>query len=205
LPGNASAHLRRGNSHLDKGLLDLALADYNRAIQLNPSDSWAHNNRGTVYDRKKMLDHAIADYSKAVQLSPKYASAFRNRGRVYGKKGLYGLQKADYEKAVQLAPGYAAGLNSLAWLLATCKDANYRDGKRAVELALKAVGTDYDPAYMDTLAAAYAEAGRWEEAAKTQEQALSMLRQQKAPAERVKRYEERLGLFKQKKPYRETE
>lgn len=112
--------------------------------------------------------------------------------------------RADFEKAYQLAPENAAANNSLAWFLATCPGpASCRNGQRAVEHALKAVGLDYQPSYMDTLAAAYAEAGRFEEAAKTQEQAAEMLRQQKGSEKRIAGYLKRVELYKQKKAHRE--
>jgi len=74
-----------------------------------------------------------------------------------------------------LGLGIVEALNNVAWVLATCKDANQHNGKRAVELALKATKLMPDKAYyFGTLAAAYARNGQFEEAIKTQVQALSM-------------------------------
>jgi tetratricopeptide (TPR) repeat protein len=89
------------------------------------------------------------------------------------KQGLWELAVAKWEKSWGF--GIVEALNNVAWVLATCKDANQHNGKRAVELALKATKLMPDKAYyFGTLAAAYARNGQFEEAIKTQVQALSM-------------------------------
>jgi TPR repeat protein len=98
-------------------------------------------------------------------------------GSLYGR-GSHGIER-DHAKALKwlqkaVEQGYAPARNDLAWLLATCPDANIRDGARAVVLAEQAVDESPDAAKLDTLAAAYAEVGRFEDAIATQRRVISM-------------------------------
>ena len=89
--------------------------------------------------------------------------------------------------------------NQLAWLLATCPEARYRDGRHAVELATKACElSEWQYNHVDTLAAAYAEAGDFEQAVRWQQMAIEM-----ASDSGRDDYRSRLALYKSGKPYRE--
>jgi len=92
--------------------------------------------------------------------------------------------------------------NSLAWLLATCPNGECRDGKKAVELARKACElTQYKVfAYLDTLAAACAEAGDFKEAVVWQKKSLESAG---LPADISGPAKERLQLYEAKKPFRQ--
>lgn len=92
----------RGAAYERKGQYDLALADLNQAIGLNPALAAAFSNRGSVYDDKGQFDVAIADEDHAIQLNPNYAGAFNNRGVAYFHKGQYDTAIADYDRAIQL-------------------------------------------------------------------------------------------------------
>ena len=82
----------------------------------------------------------------------------------------------QWNLAIDLHPGDVRLLSSMAWLLATAPEASLRNGAKAVELAQRAArfSADRDPAVLDTLAAAYAEAGRFAEAVETAENARSL-------------------------------
>jgi len=86
--------------------------------------------------------------------------------------------------------------------MATCPEGRYRNGKRAVELAEKAVTLLDAGSILDTLAAAYAEAGRFQEAIKTQERAITKL-EQEGGTQYLPECEERLSSYKAGKPWRE--
>ncbi|WPD24504.1 MAG: rhomboid family intramembrane serine protease [Candidatus Electrothrix scaldis] len=99
--------------------------------------------------------------------------------------------------------GYVPALNSLAWILATDPDPAFRNGTEAVELALRACEKDgwNEAMYIDTLAAAYAEADRWEEAIATQQQAIEKLGNEEAPVKAL--YQEHLQKYQQHQKVRE--
>ncbi|MGE5195517.1 MAG: tetratricopeptide repeat protein, partial [Deltaproteobacteria bacterium] len=87
----------------------------------------------------QQYDKALADLCKAIELHPKYAPAWYNRGTVYQKLGRYQAAIDDYDNMIRRFPQLAVPYNDLAWVLATCSDAKFRDPARAVELARRAV------------------------------------------------------------------
>ena len=112
---------------------------------------------------------------------------------------------AHYQKALELQPKNAITCKNLAWMLATCPEASVRNGARAVELAERAVWLSggSDPIFVGTLAAAYAEAGRFPEAIVTAQHA-----QQLAAAQNKTRLvdalQAQIGLYQAGAPFREA-
>jgi tetratricopeptide (TPR) repeat protein len=73
-----------------KGDYDRAIADFNKAIELDPKDAIAYGGRGFAYSSKADYDRAIADLTKAIELDPKNARIYYyNRGKAYERKGGY--------------------------------------------------------------------------------------------------------------------
>jgi TPR repeat protein len=106
-----------------------------------------------------------------------------------------------YRQAAQ--QGDSVGKNSAAWLLATSPDARLRDANEAVKWAEDACAqTSYkEPAFMDTLAAAYAEQARWDAAVQTEQKAIQLLTDGRAPQTKIDDYKSRLALYQESKPY----
>ncbi len=70
----------RGFAFYEKGQYDQAIADYDKAIEINPKLAMAYNNRGLVFDGTGQFDRAIADYNKAIEINPEFSIAYNNRG-----------------------------------------------------------------------------------------------------------------------------
>ena len=115
--------------------------------------------RGTAALDRKDYDTAIAEFTESIRLDREASGAYQNRGLAYHHKKEYATAGADYTEAMRLDPNDSDAHSNLAWLLATCPKAEFRDGKRAVELATRACKlSDWkDANHMENLAAAYAE------------------------------------------------
>ena len=158
----------------------------------------AHNSIGLAHRQQGRLDLAIASYSQAIVINPAYKEAYLNRANAYRDQKRYDLAIANYENAIEIDPEYAAAYNQLAWLLATVQNLEVSDGRRAVEYAEKAAALKpEDPIYVDTLAAAFAKAGRFADAVGMQEKAIELL---KTRGENTADFEVRLNLYLRQMP-----
>ncbi len=88
------------------------IADYSKAIRLNPQFAVAYNNRGNVYSDKGVFDSAIADYSEAIRLDPLYSTAYNNRCVAYCAQARYDEAVTDADNAIHLNPQYANAYNN---------------------------------------------------------------------------------------------
>ena len=165
-PKNASIYGNLGNVLLDQTKWNEAVAAYQKAIELDPKNAHRHLSLGTVLcDRLNQYDKAIECFRKTIELDPKYAEAHVNLG-----VALRGLKKWPesidaHKKAFAINPQHAGAHNNLAWLLATCPDAKFRDPVQAVTLAKKAIELNpKHPDYPNTLGAAHYRAGDWKAA-----------------------------------------
>ena len=104
---SADTYFRRGYACYNLGLYDLAIANYDKAIQLEPNAASAYINRGVVKADLGQHFAAISDYDKAIQLKPDAADAYYNRGNAKGKLGQHFAAISDYDKAIQLKPTLA--------------------------------------------------------------------------------------------------
>lgn len=203
-PNNDVWFAFRGWARHKSGKSEEAIKDYSEAIRLRPEAPHWFGNRGLVHMEAKKLDEAISDFTAAVDLAPDNELAYRNRATAFTRKKEFGKAAADFAKVVELAPESSIGHNGLAWLLSTAPDEKVRDGKRAIEAAKKACElTEYkNGGYLDTLAAAYAEAGDFAKAVEWQEKAIKA---GDMPIKDMDAAKKRLELFKKKEPYRGDE
>jgi tetratricopeptide (TPR) repeat protein len=202
-PANAGAYVNRGDVLGRRQMPEKAIADYGTALRLNPNQAEAYHNRAVEYLKKGDVDAAIHDLNLAIELKPDLCESYLKRAGAYAKKGDIARQIADLETAANTETHcQETALNSLAWLRATSPRAAVRDGRRAVELATKACerGQWSNPSYIDTLAAAYAEAGDFESAIKFEQMARAHL---PSDWDSKEGYEKRLRLFQAGHPYRE--
>jgi tetratricopeptide (TPR) repeat protein len=183
-PDYAEAHINLGNALLQKGNVAEAIVHYQKALQINPDFAEARNNLGNALLQKGNVAEAIAHFQRALQIKPGYAGTHYNLGNALLKMGNVDEAISHYQKALQIKPDYAEAQNTLAWVLATCPQASLRNGNKAVKLAQRAnqLTGDGNPVVLGTLAAAYAEAGRFPEAVATAQRALQVAETQSNPA-----------------------
>jgi len=204
-PDSAEAHNNLGSALLQKGSVDKAIAHYQKALQINPDYAEAHNNLGNALFQKGNLNEAITHYQKALQIKPDYAEAHINLGNALLQKGSVAEAITHYQKALQIKPDSPDVLNFLAWLLAACSDAHIRDGVQAVKYAERACElTHYGMTiFVGTLAAAYAEAGRFDDAITTAQQACA-LATAAGEQDLLEKNQKLLKLYRAHQPYHEA-
>ena len=162
-----------GNVLAQKGRLDEAIGHLRKAIEFQPDYADAHYNLGTALFQRGETDEAINEWQKTLAIRPNDSGAHSNLGNALVQKKRLVDAIQQYRLALQFAPQSVLPLNNLAWILSTCSDASLRNGVEAVALAEKAnrYSENRNAVFIRTLAAAYAEAGRFEEAMKTAQQA----------------------------------
>jgi Flp pilus assembly protein TadD len=177
-PENAVAHNNLGAALFVLGRTDEARRSFLEAVRLFPRYSVAHRHLGSLYVTAGQTDLAARHFEEAIDHDPRDGRAHAGLGVLRAREGKSAQAMALYEEALRLEPGERTALNGLAWLLATHADAAVRDGARAVECAeaLVARGGRPDPMVLDTLAAAYAEAGRFSDALAAVDGALILVR-----------------------------
>lgn len=178
-----------------------AIEAFSIAIELIAGDFEAYNYRGVARTYQGDYDGAIADYSRALQIKPAYAEALDNRGFAWVRKGNLSRALNDFSRAIEIKPVLLDAYNSKAWILATSSQAGYRNGKEAVMLAQKAVAIKAGIDSLDTLAAAYAANGQFDEAVSTQKRVIHMLIQQDR-TDRLAFYIDHLNSYKAGQPLR---
>ena len=104
------AYNNRGLAHYDRGDLEAAIADYNRAIDLVPDIGRVYYNRGLAYYDQGDFVAAVADYTRSIELEPSYVNVYNNRGLAYYDQGDFVAAMADYDEAIERDP-----LNVLAY------------------------------------------------------------------------------------------
>ncbi len=182
---NHLAHENLGVILQRRGQVDEAISHYREALRIRSSSGQnryrralarAHSNLAGALLRKGKIDEAIAHSEMALKFRPEDADAHTNLGNALLQKGFTDQAILHYEKALRTAPESATTLNNLAQILATSSDVKFRNGTRAVQLANQAdrISGGKIPAFIRTLAAAYAEDGQFNSAVDAAERALKL-------------------------------
>jgi len=200
-------HWKEGAEYFDQEKYSNSVDSFTKAIKYYPQlpgNYGSYVNRGNAYSMLGQIDLAISDYTKVIgsftkKSDKRLGEVYYNKGEAYKRNGKPDLAVKDYERAIELDPEIQDVHNKLAWLLATCSVDGVRNGKKAVKYALVASGRvqNKDPAILDTLAAAYAENGDFENATITQKAAIELLSDDNQKED----YGKRLVLYEGEKPF----
>jgi tetratricopeptide (TPR) repeat protein/curved DNA-binding protein CbpA len=141
-------YVARGLRWSQKGDLDRAIADFDRAIELAPGNAPAHSHRASAWGAKGDKDRALADFEAAIRLDPGSPIPFRDRGTLWRRSGALDLALVDLDQAIRLGFSDAGAYNErgLVWQAKGRNERAIADFDRAIKI---------DP----TLAAAYANRG----------------------------------------------
>jgi Flp pilus assembly protein TadD len=173
---NYLAHNCLGRELRKQDKLALAVEHFNKALQIKPNYANAMISLGCVSTDRGDFIQAIDYFQKALHLKPDSAEAHTNLGIALQKYGRFNDAIIHIRRSLQIEPDNPVTINNLAWLFATCPDPNFRNPAQAISLAQQACrATAYvNPELLDTLAAAFASAGRFDEAVITAQKALNL-------------------------------
>ncbi len=202
-PEDGQAQLNAAIALASANRLDEAIAHLVEAARLLPNDPGIQGNAALALAQQGRIDEAIPYMEKALRLAPNSAEGRFNLGAMYASRGRFAEALAEWRKALDLDPNHVGALNQAAQLLAAGPDATLRDGSKAIELAERAVRAtgEKEPSTLDTLAAAYAEAGKFSDAVRTANRALGLAIQQ-GNSQQAEGLRARIALFEAGKPFR---
>jgi len=200
-PNDALAYIHRADALQLTKQWDGAIDAATTAIQLDPGLAIADRVRGRAHVGKKEYGKAARDFSEVDRLDPNRAQNVYDRAELFNAKGDHKSAFKELREMVRRFPRSAYARNALAWFLATCPDAAYRNGPESVEHAQSACNLSQwkDADVIDTLAAAYAEAGDFDQEIKYTKQAVKLLSPSDTHEKEIK---EHLALFQRKEAYR---
>ncbi len=178
--GSAAAHCQLGEAFSAQQKPDEALAEFERAIALDGRYAPAWYQLGSAQEQLGKPEAAIASWRKALALEPNQADAHLRLAHALAARGADAEALDHWRAGLQSRPNNTRALREAAWLLATSSDARLRNGPEALSLAVRALegarghgSTEEQENVLDTLAAAYAECGRYDDALSTARRALA--------------------------------
>lgn len=184
---------------------DDAARHFTQAVRFNPDFTEARSNLGHALLELNKLDEAINQLLIAAKLNPDNPSPHNYLAQAFERNRQFDKAVIQYREAVRLKPDWAVPVNSLAWLLAVKKSSTFHNPEEAVSFAKKACSltNNAEPAVLDTLAAAYAANGQFNDAVTIAQKALDLARSMRKNA-LADEIEKHLKLFKTGRPYFET-
>lgn len=175
-PDNPRARINYGVALIENGRTSEAEPHLRKAVALAPDDDEAQLGLGALLCSTGRCDQGLPHLRRAAEIDPQDTNAIRNLAEALAAGGNRREAVVYFRRAVELLPNDVFLLNQAAWLLATAPEDDVRDGRTALTYAERAVKLTggRDPVSLDSLAVAYAELGRWEEARIAIRQALSV-------------------------------
>jgi tetratricopeptide (TPR) repeat protein len=200
---NSEIEYNLANAYAESGEIDVAIVHYQKAVELRPEQVEAQYELGSALLQTGRSDEAIARYQQVLKIQPDYIKALINLGGIFLQKGDVENAIAYYERSLKIAPEDVTAQTNLSWALATCSNAQLRNGDRALELASSAnlISGGKNPFALRSLAAAYAEMGQFSEATQAAEEALRLATDNRNNA-LVKSLAREMEFYKTGSPYR---
>ena len=201
-PQLGAVYYNLGGMFLATGRFADAIANFQKALKWIPGQPEIYKDLGSAFARNHQPDQAIIQFQNAFRLQPGDAGAELTLAQTLSDSGQNSDAINHLYQVLALDPDSVTALNNLAWLLATAPEAALRDGNEAVRLAEHACQlTGYKEALLiGTLAAAYAEAGRYDDAVAAAEQARAAALAQ-GQKEIAAKNEQLLELYKSHRAY----
>jgi Flp pilus assembly protein TadD len=202
-PDYVDAHNNLGNALAREGRTEEAIEHYRQALRIRPDYAIVHNNLANALADRGLNQEAAAQCREAVRLEPRSAEARNNLAAALAACGRTDEAVAQYREAIRLKPELPEPYRNLAWIHAAHPDPKFRSAAEAVALAERACELTgrRDPDALDALASAYAEAGRFPEAAAVARQAAD-LAAATGQADLAADIQTRLRLYESGQPYR---
>jgi tetratricopeptide (TPR) repeat protein len=177
-PDYPEAWLRAGVALTELGRPADAMPYLTKATQLAPAWPEPQRRLALALLRAGRAKDAHDAYQKLIALIPATAEGYRDLADMLAEGQQFAEAIHYYREALRLKPDLDAAMNNLAMLYASCQQPNFLSGPQAVQLAEAAcrLSGRRIPSYLGTLAAAYAEAGRFSDAVKTMQEALALAR-----------------------------
>jgi protein O-mannosyl-transferase len=199
-----AAHYNLGEARLAQGRVQEAIEHFTAATRLDPKSADAHRQLGLALQQAARRQEALPYLERAVALNPSSSGLRALLAALLSELGQTQAAIFQYREALKIDENTPSILNNLAWLLSTHPDAAVRDGAEAVRLAERAVDRTNrkQPFLLGTLAAAYAEAGRFDDAVKTAEEAIQIA-EQHGQKELAAKNRGLLGHYRERRAWRE--
>lgn len=201
-PSDADAWNVRGMIFLDSGRYQRAGEDFLRAVKLDRKEKFHHNNFAVALTELGKCREALVELDMALKIDPEYGNALVNRGVALACLGEREQAMAEFNRALELYPDRASITNAIAWKLSKSDQPGFRDDPFPLRMAERTVSLEDTHYYRDTLAAALANAGRFDEAVAEQRRATAMARE-KGQLGFMPPYERHLALYERKQVLRE--
>ncbi|HEV8112844.1 MAG TPA: tetratricopeptide repeat protein [Planctomycetota bacterium] len=202
-PRSAELRYDLGFALVNQGRIDEGIAEYEEALAIDPDHFRAHSKLGIALGSKGKLPEALVHLRAALASHPDDVETRRWAAVTLTLSGEVEAAILEYEKLLEADPNDVEAMNPIAWIRATHAEAKHRDGKAAVALAERARDASPRPnaVLFETLAAAYAEAGRFDDAATACARAIELAKEG-GETKNAERFRSELELYRAGKPLR---
>jgi tetratricopeptide (TPR) repeat protein len=202
---SAPTHYNLGFALSIRGRREEARAAFEQALRIDPDYAQAHNNLGAMLQLAGRAGEALEHFRRAVALRPDNVDAQINLAQLLSTEGRSREAIGHFEAALTLRADSAQALAGIAWIRATSADESLRNSEQAIVFAERAAAATgrRDLSVLDALAAAYASAGRFDEAVATVERGVNLATAAGLDAA-VAQLRQRLMLYQSRQPYRQS-